>query len=51
MSDRVIHVEELAREYQMGAERVQALRGLTLTSGATSTWRSWVRRAPASPRS
>lgn len=31
MSDRVIHVEELAREYQMGAERVQALRGLTLT--------------------
>jgi putative ABC transport system ATP-binding protein len=31
MSDRVIHVEDLAREYQMGAERVQALRGLTLT--------------------
>ncbi|MDX2120582.1 MAG: ABC transporter ATP-binding protein [Gemmatimonadota bacterium] len=31
MSDRVIHVEELAREYLMGAERVQALRGLTLT--------------------
>jgi putative ABC transport system ATP-binding protein len=31
MSDRVIYVEELAREYQMGTERVQALRGLTLT--------------------
>ena len=31
MSDRVIHVEELAREYLMGTERVQALRGLTLT--------------------
>jgi putative ABC transport system ATP-binding protein len=31
MSDRVIHVEDLTREYQMGAERVQALRGLTLT--------------------
>ncbi len=31
MSDRVIHVEDLAREYLMGAERVQALRGLTLT--------------------
>jgi putative ABC transport system ATP-binding protein len=31
MSDRVIHIEDLAREYQMGAERVQALRGLTLT--------------------
>jgi putative ABC transport system ATP-binding protein len=31
MSDRVIHVEDLSREYQMGAERVQALRGLTLT--------------------
>ena len=31
MSDRVIHVEDLAREYVMGAERVQALRGLTLT--------------------
>jgi putative ABC transport system ATP-binding protein len=31
MSDRVIHVEDLAREYQMGAERVLALRGLTLT--------------------
>ncbi|MDH4131439.1 MAG: ABC transporter ATP-binding protein [Gemmatimonadota bacterium] len=31
MSDRVIHVEELRREYQMGAERVLALRGLTLT--------------------
>jgi putative ABC transport system ATP-binding protein len=31
MSDRVIHVEELTREYEMGAERVLALRGLTLT--------------------
>jgi putative ABC transport system ATP-binding protein len=31
MSDRVIQVENLAREYQMGGERVQALRGLTLT--------------------
>jgi putative ABC transport system ATP-binding protein len=31
MSDRVIHVEDLAREYQMGAERVLALRGLTLS--------------------
>jgi len=31
MSDRVIHVEDLTREYQMGAERVLALRGLTLT--------------------
>jgi putative ABC transport system ATP-binding protein len=31
MSDRVIHVENLVREYVMGAERVQALRGLTLT--------------------
>ena len=31
MSDRVIHVEDLAREYLMGSERVQALRGLTLT--------------------
>ena len=31
MSDRVIHVEELVREYQMGTERVQALRGLSLT--------------------
>ena len=31
MSDRVIHVEDLAREYVMGSERVQALRGLTLT--------------------
>ena len=31
MSDLVIHVEGLSREYQMGAERVLALRGLTLT--------------------
>jgi len=31
MSDRVIHVEDLRREYEMGAERVLALRGLTLT--------------------
>jgi putative ABC transport system ATP-binding protein len=31
MSDRVIHVESLRREYEMGAERVLALRGLTLT--------------------
>jgi len=31
MSDRVIHVEDLAREYLMGAERVLALRGLTLS--------------------
>ena len=31
MSDRIIHVETLAREYVMGAERVLALRGLTLT--------------------
>jgi putative ABC transport system ATP-binding protein len=31
MSDRVIHVEDLTREYQMGTERVLALRGLTLT--------------------
>ena len=31
MSDRIIHVEDLTREYQMGTERVHALRGLTLT--------------------
>jgi putative ABC transport system ATP-binding protein len=31
MSDRVIYVEELRREYQMGTEQVLALRGLTLT--------------------
>jgi putative ABC transport system ATP-binding protein len=31
MTDRVIHVEDLRREYEMGAERVLALRGLTLT--------------------
>ncbi len=31
MSDRVIQVDALAREYQMGAERVLALRGLSLT--------------------
>jgi putative ABC transport system ATP-binding protein len=31
MTDRVIHVENLVREYQMGAERVLALRGLSLT--------------------
>ena len=31
MSDQVIHVEGLSREYQMGAERVLALRGLNLT--------------------
>jgi putative ABC transport system ATP-binding protein len=31
MSDRVIHVEDLVREYPMGGERVLALRGLTLT--------------------
>ena len=31
MSDRVIHIEDLRREYEMGAERVLALRGLTLT--------------------
>jgi putative ABC transport system ATP-binding protein len=31
MSDRVIHVEGLSREYHMGMERVLALRGLTLT--------------------
>jgi putative ABC transport system ATP-binding protein len=31
MSDLVIHVEGLSREYQMGTERVLALRGLTLT--------------------
>jgi putative ABC transport system ATP-binding protein len=30
MSDRVIQVEDLVREYQMGAERVMALRGLSL---------------------
>ena len=30
MSDRVIQVEDLVREYQMGTERVMALRGLTL---------------------
>ena len=31
MSDRVIHVEELVREYPMGGEKVLALRGLTLS--------------------
>jgi putative ABC transport system ATP-binding protein len=31
MSDRIIHVEDLAREYVMGTEKVLALRGLTLT--------------------
>jgi len=31
MSDRVIHVEDLVRRYQMGSEQVLALRGLTLT--------------------
>jgi putative ABC transport system ATP-binding protein len=31
MSDRIIHVEELQREYVMGTEKVLALRGLTLT--------------------
>jgi len=31
MSDRIIYVEDLEREYQMGAEKVLALRGLTLT--------------------
>jgi len=31
MSDRVIHVEELVREYPMGGEKVLALRGLSLT--------------------
>jgi putative ABC transport system ATP-binding protein len=31
MSDRVIQVEDLIREYQMGAERVLALRGLSLS--------------------
>jgi putative ABC transport system ATP-binding protein len=30
MSDRVIQVENLVREYQMGTERVMALRGLSL---------------------
>jgi putative ABC transport system ATP-binding protein len=30
MTDRIIYVEDLAREYQMGTERVLALRGLTL---------------------
>ena len=31
MSDRVIHIEELAREYPMGGEKVLALRGLSLS--------------------
>ncbi len=31
MSDRVIHVEDLVREYPMGGEKVLALRGLTLS--------------------
>ncbi len=31
MSDRIIHVEDLKREYLMGTEKVLALRGLTLT--------------------
>jgi putative ABC transport system ATP-binding protein len=31
MSDRVIYIEDLAREYPMGGERVLALRGLSLT--------------------
>ncbi len=31
MSDRVIFIEDLAREYPMGGERVLALRGLSLT--------------------
>jgi putative ABC transport system ATP-binding protein len=31
MSDRIIHVEDLKREYVMGTEKVLALRGLTLT--------------------
>jgi len=31
MTDRVIYIEELAREYPMGGERVLALRGLSLT--------------------
>lgn len=30
MSDLVIHVVDLVREYQMGAERIQALRGVSL---------------------
>jgi len=30
MTDRVIQVEDLVRQYQMGAERVMALRGLSL---------------------
>jgi putative ABC transport system ATP-binding protein len=31
MSDRIIHVEDIKREYVMGTEKVLALRGLTLT--------------------
>ena len=51
ISDVVIRVEGLRKDYRMGAEEVRALRGVDLTSAATSTWPSWARPAPASPPS
>ena len=51
MSDLVIQVEDLVREYDMGAEKVLALRGLTVGSAATSTSPSWDPRVPVNPLS
>ena len=47
----VIHAEDLWRTYQMGAEEIHALRGVTFDDRArASTWPSWDPRARASRR-
>ena len=47
--DAMIVTRNLQREYDMGGEIVRALRGSTSRSAATSSSRSWVRQARASP--
>ena len=49
--DWVIVTRGIKREYDMGGEVVRALAASTSPSSATSTSRSWARRARASRRS
>ena len=46
----LIETRDLWKTYVMGSEEIHALRGVSIEIAAASTWPSWGRPAPASPR-
>lgn len=48
--EAMIKTDNLWKTYVMGDEEIHALRGVSLKSSATSTWRSSARQAQANPR-